>query len=217
MKVLSMKEVVEVGIENGALVEIGNISYLYELSAQGIPSSKLSVIQASIVEYLNIKGYTNSIVNMDGNSFHNLKVSAFGPYILKPNGEQIYTFRLDGTMVKLDPNTKNPDKHYYVRIPRGLYGCSSQQFNDAVQSVEYVAVLNSGSLSFTYKNICNGLTLTVLSPKQLPDEITVEQKFDNDNNVTDLYAKGDPVNIVRLLLGLLDEEVTNGNESSHKV
>ena len=120
MKILSTERRSE--IANGEVVNSENPAYLYELLQNGVLTQRHNMVLSTILnELAKHELSVNDATPMEAFSFHNLGVSAFGPYILNAIGEQVYTFRNDHTMVKLDPGTQHAAIGHYVKFPKGIY------------------------------------------------------------------------------------------------
>lgn len=219
MKILSTER--RIKIENGQVVNTENPAYLYELLQSGAVGQRHGMVMSTILNELTKHEVpVNGATPMEGLSFHNLCISTMGPYILNAVGEQVYTFRNDHTMVKLDPGTQHADIGHYVSFPKGIYSCCSYDVGGAVRSVEYLAILNSGVIRFQYKQTAGSLRMSVLSNKELPENVTkhllhipVEPKVGAQETV-EQKSNNNPAIGFKLLLGLLDEVETNGNTTS---
>lgn len=218
MKILKTER--RVSLLNGGVVNADNPYYLYELTNQGSLGQRHGMILSTITNALQAKGLELAQAeHLDGLSFHNLCVSALGPYITNANSEQVYTFRSDKTMVKLDPGMKHAETLYHVKFPKKLYACVSYEADGkAVRSIEYLAILNNGVIRFVYKYTPTNFRMAVLT-KELPDEVKnhllngVEQ---DGKEHGDVKSNNNPAIGFKLLLDLLDEEETNGDRTNHK-
>lgn len=208
---------------NNAVLKDTKPAYLYELTTEGNITQRHQMILNTILSSLAKKELdtTNATV-LDAYSFHNLCISVLGPYITTLNGEQVYTFRNDRTMVKLDPGTKHPELNYHVKFNKGIFSCVSHDTAGAVKSIEYLAILNSGAIRFVYKYSPTAHRMTVLSNKEMPNNVKdhlllnkVGQQFDKDGTETDFKSTNNPAIGFKLLLDLLDEEETNGDNTNH--
>lgn len=214
MKIIETKRSVE--LVNSQPVNTDNPSYLYELTSNGGLVQRHAMVLNTITSGLTKLGFDLSAAQqLDGLSFHNLGISVFGPYITNLNGEQVYTFRGDKTMVKLDKGMKHPEQDHHVKFPQTLYSCVSYE-NDgkAVKSIEYIAILKEGAIRFQYKYTPTNLRMTVLSNKELPDDVKnhllnkVEQL--DGNNSADVKTTNNPAIGFKLLLDLLNGDESNG-------
>ena len=219
MKILSTERRIE--IANGEVVNSENPAYLYELLQDGVLTQRHNMVLSTILnELAKHELSVNDATPMEAFSFHNLGVSAFGPYILNAIGEQVYTFRNDHTMVKLDPGTQRAAIGHYVKFPKGIYSSCSYEAGGAVKSLEYIAILNSGVVRFQYKQVPSMLRMSILTNKELPENVTkhllhsnAEQKV-NAQETTEQKINNNPAIGFKLLLGLLDEVETNGDTAS---
>lgn len=222
MKILSTKQTV--AIVDGNPTNVENPSYLYELTNDGAINQRHSMILTTITNDLAKKGFElNNAIQMEGFSFHNFCLSVFGPYITKPNGEQVYTFRTDHTLVKLDPGMKHPETNFHVKFPKGLYACVSYEKEGSVRSIDYLAILNNGAIRFQYKNTPTSFRMSVLSNKELPDNVKkhllfnkVGQQVGAQETIVEQKGNNNPAIGFKLLLDLLSEEETNGDTTDHK-
>lgn len=222
MKILSTKQTV--ALVNGNPTNVENPSYLYELTSDGGVNQRHSMILSTIINDLAKKDLKlDNAVQMEGFSFHNFCLSVFGPYMTNQNGEQVYTFRNDHTLVKLDPGMKHPETNFHVKFPKGLYACVSYEREGAVRSIDYLAILNNGAIRFQYKYTPTSFRMSVLSNKELPDNVKKHLLFNKvgqqvDAQETNVEQKGNnnPAIGFKLLLDLLDEVDTNGDTTNHK-
>ena len=204
---------------NGQVTNANNPAYLYEITNQGNITQRHNMVLNTLTSDLLKKGLdTNLATQLDGYSFHNLCLSVFGPYLVNSLGEQIYTFRNDGTMVKMDPGTKAAGDTYNVKMPKQLFACVSYESGGAVKGIDYLAILNSGAIRFQYKYVPTSYRMDVLLQNEMPDDVKNHllnkggQKLDdNASNVT----QNNPAIAFKLLLDLLDEEETNGDKTNH--
>lgn len=199
-------------------------AYLYELSTNGNLNQRHSMVLTTITTGLAKKGIDINNANaLDGYSFHNLCVSAQGPYILNNEGEQVYTFSNNGTMVKLSKGTKHPETNHHVKFNKGIYSCVSADQQGVVKSIDYLAILANGSIRFTYKYAPTSLRMTILTDKEMPENVMkhllatkVEQKLIGSDNDQELKSTNNPGIGFKLLLDLLSEEETNGINTDNK-
>lgn len=213
MKILNVEQ--RYTLENGEVINADNPAYLYEIVSDGTPGQRHGMVLNLITTDLAKKGLDlNNAKILDGYSLHNLSVSVFGPYLVNAMGEQIYTFRPNGYMVKLDPGTRASDETFAVKMPKDIYACISYEKNGPVRSIDYIAILRNGAIRFQIKYNAGSLRMDVLLHKEMPDDIKkhllnkVEREA--NPNVTNNPAIG-----FKLLLDLLDEEETNGDKTNH--
>lgn len=222
MKILSTNQTV--AIVDGNPNNVDNPSYLYELSTNGSLSQRHSMVLNTIITGLAKKGLDiNTAIPLDGYSFHNLCVSAQGPYIINNDGHQVYTFRTGGGMVKLSKGTKHPETNHHVKFNKGIHSCVSYDHQGVVKSVEYLAILANGSIRFTYKYAPTSLRMTILTDKEMPENVMkhllatkVEHKLDGSDKDQELKTTNNPGIGFKLMLDLLSEEETNGISTDNK-
>ena len=211
MKILSTER--RTKILNGQVTNAENPAYLYELLHDGNVTQRHGMINSTLTNELKKKelNLDNAQV-LDGLSFHNLTVSVFGPYITTFTGEQVYTFRNDHTMVKLDPGMTSPEVNHYLSFPKGVYSCVSYDMGGAVKSIEYLAILNSGAIRFQYKYAPTAYRMTILTNKELPENVTKHLLCNNVGQGTvETKSSNNPAIGFKLLLDLLDEVESNGD------